>query len=221
MLVPGKRDFFYLTRRKLSATLTSRCRRVPAILSGTFVTGQHSYEQESGGELDFARLVDLHYAPLYRFALSLAKTESDASDLVQETFRIWATKGHQLQEPSKVKAWLFTSLHRLFLETQRKLTRFPHCDIEDASDELPVIDPALVDRLDGQGLVALLARVDPQFQAPVALFYLEDYSYQEIAGIVGVPLGTVKSRIARGLAQLKQLLLQAEQRSPSARKDFK
>jgi RNA polymerase sigma-70 factor, ECF subfamily len=49
--------------------------------------------------------------------------------------------------------------------------------------------------------------VDEQFQAAVALFYLEDYSYNEIASILEIPLGTVKSRIARGLAQLKELVL--------------
>jgi RNA polymerase sigma-70 factor (ECF subfamily) len=55
--------------------------------------------------------------------------------------------------------------------------------------------------------VELLGQVDHQFQAAVALFYLEDYSYNEIASILGVPLGTVKSRIARGLGQLKALVL--------------
>jgi RNA polymerase sigma-70 factor (ECF subfamily) len=52
-----------------------------------------------------------------------------------------------------------------------------------------------------------LAQVDPQFQSAVALFYLEDYSYNEIAAILEIPLGTVKSRIARGLTQLKALVL--------------
>ena len=51
-----------------------------------------------------------------------------------------------------------------------------------------------------------LARVDEVFQAPVTLFYLQDCSYNEIADILGVPLGTVKSRLARGIAQLQQLL---------------
>jgi RNA polymerase sigma-70 factor (ECF subfamily) len=46
-----------------------------------------------------------------------------------------------------------------------------------------------------------------QFQAAVALFYLEDYSYNEIAAILEIPLGTVKSRIARGIAQLRVLIL--------------
>ena len=66
-----------------------------------------------------------------------------------------------------------------------------------------------MNHLDAQAAVELLAQVDPQYQAAVALFYLEDYSYNEIAGILEVPLGTVKSRIARGLAQLKKLVLRS------------
>jgi RNA polymerase sigma-70 factor (ECF subfamily) len=61
--------------------------------------------------------------------------------------------------------------------------------------------------LDAQDVLQLLGQVDEQFQAAVALFYLEDYSYNEIAAILDIPLGTVKSRIARGLGQLKELVL--------------
>ena len=139
--------------------------------------------------------------------MSLTGTESDAGDLVQETFLTWANKGHQLQDASRVKAWLFTTLHRGFLESRRRVTRFPHFELTEAEAELPPVEVDLVARLDAQGVVALLGQVDPQFQAAVALFYLEDYSYQEIATILEVPLGTVKSRIARGLVQLKELVL--------------
>jgi RNA polymerase sigma-70 factor (ECF subfamily) len=158
-------------------------------------------------ERDFERLVELHYGPLYRFALSLTRTETDAGDLTQETFRIWAEKGHQLQDRTRAKSWLFTTLHRLYLQTQRRQTRFPHIELDAAGEEdLPSVDVQLADRLDAEGVVALLRRVDAQFQAAVALFYLEDYSYNEIAQVLEIPLGTVKSRIARGLAQLRQLL---------------
>jgi len=53
----------------------------------------------------------------------------------------------------------------------------------------------------------MLGQVELPFRAALALFYLEDYSYSEIAAILEVPLGTVKSRIARGLAQLRELVL--------------
>ena len=152
-------------------------------------------------------LVDQFYAPLYRFAMSLTRTESDAGDLVQDTFTIWAAKGHQLLDVSKVKSWLFTTLHRRFLESQRRVIRFPHLELSAVDHELPAVEPGLVNQMDARQAVELLAKVDPQYRAAVALFYLEDYSYNEIAGILEVPLGTVKSRIARGLAQLKTLLM--------------
>jgi len=167
-----------------------------------------SYDKDrERGAVDFEALVELHYGPLYRFAMSLTRTESDACDLVQQTFLTWATKGHQLQDVSKVKSWLFTTLHRAFLESRRRLTRFPHVEIGEAEAELPNVEPDLVSRLDAQDVLQLLSQVDEQFQAAVALFYLEDYSYNEIASILEIPLGTVKSRIARGLAQLKELVL--------------
>ena len=62
--------------------------------------------------------------PLYRFALSLSRQESDAADLTQQTFLLWASKGHQLRDPSKVKTWLFTSLYREFLGRKRQQDRF-------------------------------------------------------------------------------------------------
>src|SRR5512136_78759 len=136
-------------------------------------------EEHPRGEVDFQSLVDLHYSPLYRFAMSLTRAESDACDLVQQTFLTWATKGHQLQDLSKVKSWLYTTLHRAFLESRRRLSRFPHLEISEAEAELPHVEPDLVNRLDAQEVVQLLGRVDEQFQAAVALFYLEDYSYNE------------------------------------------
>jgi RNA polymerase sigma factor (sigma-70 family) len=186
--------------------------------SGTFVAARASYSLDGGqSEPDFQSLVDLHYGPLYRFAMSLTRAESDAGDLVQQTFLTWATKGRQLQDPSKAKAWLFTTLHRAFLESRRRITRFPHLEISEAEAELPNVDLDLVSRLDAQEVLELLGRVDEQFQAAVALFYLEDYSYNEIAEILEVPLGTVKSRVARGLSQLKALVLRNGMPGPNAK----
>ena len=166
---------------------------------------------------DFQSLVDLHYVALYRFAMSLTRTESDACDLVQQTFLTWATKGQQLRDSSKAKSWLFTTLHRAFLESRRRYVRFPHLEIGEAEAELPNVEVDLVSRLDAQEVLGLLGRVDEQFQAAVALFYLEDYSYNEIATILEIPLGTVKSRIARGLVQLKGLVNRAARRGTESK----
>src|SRR5262245_62168376 len=83
----------------------------------------------------FEAIVSEQYEALFRFAMSLTRSESDARDLTQQTFYIWATRGHQLRDVSKVKAWLFTTLHRVFLVARRKQSRFPHHDLEAVSDE--------------------------------------------------------------------------------------
>ena len=92
-------------------------------------------------------LVARFYAPLYQFAFSLTRSEPDACDLTQQTFTIWATKGHQLRDASKVKTWLFTTLHREYLALRRRQTRFPHFDLETTADELPAVLPTPVNRL--------------------------------------------------------------------------
>jgi RNA polymerase sigma-70 factor (ECF subfamily) len=154
---------------------------------------------------DFETVVAAYYEPLYRFAISLAHSEADACDLTQQTFYMWATKGHQLRDPSKVKSWLFTTLHRAFLETRRSQNRFPHSELTEAEEDLPVIQPEAARRLDAMQAVEALRQVSELYRAPVALFYLDDCSYQEIAEILEVPIGTVKSRMARGLAELKHI----------------
>src|ERR1041384_2873359 len=98
---------------------------------------------------DFEQIVSQHYEPLYRFAFSLTRTEADACDLTQQTFLIWATKGHQLRDRSKIKSWLFTILHREFLNIRRRAVRFPHFELSDAAADLPTIAPEAVSALDG------------------------------------------------------------------------
>jgi len=156
---------------------------------------------------DFEQIVSLYYEALYRFAFSLTRMEADASDLTQQTFYIWATKGHQLRDRSKVKSFLFTILHREFLNLRRRAVRFPHFELSDAEDDLPTILPEMVNTLDAAQVLEFLAQVQEPYQAALSLFYLEDYSYKEIADILEVPLGTVRSRISRGMAQLQKSIL--------------
>ena len=154
----------------------------------------------------FETMVADHYEPLFRFAMSLTRAESDAWDLTQQTFYVWARKGHQLRDLSKAKTWLFTTLHRVFLEGRRRQVRFPHDDLEEVSEQLPAFPLELGDQVDSSQVLSALAQMDEVFQAAVALFYLDDCSHKEIAEILAVPVGTVKSRIARGIRQLREIL---------------
>jgi RNA polymerase sigma-70 factor (ECF subfamily) len=154
----------------------------------------------TGDQTNFEEIVDRYYRGLYQFALSLTGAAAEAGDLTQQTFYLWATKGHQLRDAGKIKSWLYTTLHREFLQSRRRQTRFPHVSTEEA--ELPPIEPAFVQQLDGATVLDCLQDVDELYRAPLALFYLDDRPYKDIAEVLGVPIGTVQSRIARGKAQL-------------------
>ncbi len=173
-------------------------------------TGLFSQQQSSAACAEFEDLVERYYRPLYQFAYSLAFSEADAWDLTQQTFYTWSVKGEQLRDPTKAKSWLFTTLHRTFLQSRRRETRFPHHQLEQADSELPLTLPKAPDRLDSARALTALSSMDDKFRAPISLYYLEDCSYDEIAGILNVPLGTVKSRISRGIVQLQKLLADDE-----------
>ena len=176
---------------------------------------QSSYDEDAGSVgLDFENLVARYYHKLYQFAFALTRSEADAWDLTQQTFFVWATKGTQLRDISKVKTWLFTTLHRAFLQIHRKRARFPHLELSEVEAQLPEISPERASEFDSEQVLAALAQVDAVYQAPVALFYLEDCPYKEIARRLDVPLGTAKSRIARGIAQLRKLMASASDTSP-------
>ena len=164
---------------------------------------------------DFDSLVANYYQPLYRFAVSLMRDEAGACDLTQQTFYIWANKGHQLREKSKVKTWLFTTLHREFLRSRRRQNRFPHIELESIMTELPTVPPPSINELDSGHLLVALAKLDELHRAAVALFYLQDYSYNEIAGMLEVPVGTVKSRLSRGIGRLYGLLTAVTPKPPT------
>jgi hypothetical protein len=80
------------------------------------------------------------------------------------------------------------------------------------AEELPVVSPEPANPLDCFQVLFALGRLDEVFQAAVALFYLEDFAYKDIALILEVPVATVKSRIARGVEQFRRILL--SDRSP-------
>src|SRR5215831_15877315 len=157
-------------------------------------------------DLEFENLVKLYYADLYRFGLSLTGSEADAADLTQETFYIWANKGHQLQKPASVKAWLFTTLHREFLKICRRRNRFSNESIDERTEELPGVAADCAERVDSQTLLRILGEIAEDFRAPLVLYYMEDLSYKEIADVLSLPLGTVQSRITRAKIQLLRRL---------------
>ena len=157
---------------------------------------------------EFSQLVDAHYQALFRFALSLAKNPSDASDLTQQTFLIWAKRGHGLRDKSKAKAWLFSTLYREFLQGRRRAGRVTAWeDLDPQEAELPAPENDFVAGLDTGIMTEALQELDEVFRVPLTLFCQQDLSYKEMAEVLDVPVGTVMSRLARGKARLRAVLL--------------
>jgi RNA polymerase sigma-70 factor (ECF subfamily) len=156
--------------------------------------------------LEFETVVETFYSSLFRFGISLVGNEADASDLTQQTFLIWANKGDQLRDPSKVKTWLFTTLYREFLRSRRREKSHPVQRLDEMEIEL-ADEAALPSRdLDAQKVLEALKGLDEVYREPLALFYLEEISYRQIAEVLAIPIGTVMSRLARGKAMLRQRL---------------
>lgn len=155
----------------------------------------------------FVQLVDAHYAALFRFAVSLTRSDADASDLTQQTFYIWATKGHTIREIAKAKTWLFTTLYREFIRGRRRGQRITSiADLPPSDQDPPDLESDQIARLDHGVVMEALQDVDPVFRAALTLCYIKDLTYQEIAEILEVPIGTVMSRLNRGKAHLRTAL---------------
>lgn len=159
---------------------------------------------------EFNDLVGAWYGPLYRFALSLAHNPDDAQDLTQTTFLKWAQKGDTLRQRNKAKTWLFSVLYREFLDQARRSRKFVQTELVD--DTLPAPDsPSAERRIDAATAVAFLAKLDRRFRAPLILFYMENHSYQDIAQILDIPIGTVMSRLRRGKDRLHAMMAEASE----------
>ena len=158
-------------------------------------------------EADYEQAVATYYDALYAFGYSLAGNEDDACELTQETYCRLLTKGSQLRDTSKVKSWLFTTLYRVFLGWKDRRARLPHFEISSVEAELPVITPAHVDVLENDAIRDALLELEEHYRTPVMLFYLNDHSYEEIAEILDVPIGTVMSRLSRAKGLLRERLV--------------
>lgn len=162
----------------------------------------------SRSELDAAyrEAVSAHYEALYRFALHLARNREEAEDLTQYAYLKLARKHRTLRDLSKVKSWLFSTLYRQFIDNCRKRGRYTGLPTEDLPSSEASPRHELSRKLEYERLHAALERIPESTRAPLLLFYMEDASYKEIADILGIPIGTVMSRLSRGKQQLYEQL---------------
>src|SRR4051812_6578403 len=161
-------------------------------------------------------VVEQHSARVYRLAYRLTGNVHDAEDLTQEVF-VRVFRSLSSYTPGTFEGWLHRITTNLFLDGVRRKKRVRFDALaEDAHDKLPgrEPDPSRVydDTHLDDDVQAALDALAPQFRAAVVLCDIEGLSYEEVAVTLGVKLGTVRSRIHRGRAQLREAL--AHRRRP-------
>jgi RNA polymerase sigma-70 factor (ECF subfamily) len=176
-----------------------------------------------GGEsVSFETLLAAVVNPAYGYVLRLTRNQADAEDLIQEASFL-AHRGFSSFEPgSNFKAWFFTILTNCYRSKYRRDVRRPTVDLDDTPDlyiyrrsgeaGFPTGGPdpaaALLDKLGTERVEAALAQLPEEYRVVATLYFMQDFSYEEIARAVECPVGTVRSRLHRGRKMLQKALWQ-------------
>ena len=154
---------------------------------------------------DFARLLEAEIPRLRRYARALTRDVTRADDLVQSCLMRAVAKQHLWQPGTDLRAWLFTILHNQHVNDVRRSAREGNTVELSAATELTVQSNA-IDSLQLRDLETALGRLAPEQRQVILLVGLEGMAYEQVATILGVPVGTVRSRLSRGRDQLRQLM---------------
>src|SRR5918999_6462159 len=164
----------------------------------------------------FDALVLPHLDRLLAFAVRRTDARDDAEDALQEAcVRAWLAFD-DLRDPARVRGWLYKILRTVLSETQERkgrrqqlvsITRLESAHEELVGSDRDMLFDEVAARLSGEAVRAALAQLPEDFAVAVALHDIDGFKYHEIAEIVGVPIGTVMSRISRGRRLLAGALL--------------
>jgi RNA polymerase sigma-70 factor, ECF subfamily len=168
--------------------------------------------------LDFEQDVIPYMRKLYPAALRMTRNPSDAEDLLQETFARAYAAFHQFRPGTNLSAWLYRILSNTFINTRRKVGREPAQSLFSelgeqqvpesllSSSAAPSAEEEALNRLADSEVIRALRELPEGFSTTIYLADVEGYPYKEIAEIMGVPIGTVMSRLHRGREQLRKRL---------------
>ena len=146
----------------------------------------------------------VHVAGLRRYAVALTGSRFEAEDLVQETLTRAIAAASSFRKGGNLRGWLFTIMHNAFVSG----VRARRAADRELDDDLPELSqaPTQLDRLEVRDVLAGLSRLPEAQRAALVLIALEDFSYSEAARVLGVPLGTLMSRLARGREALRRAM---------------
>ena len=155
--------------------------------------------------LDIEMLVAEHHRAVYACAYRLTGSVPDAEDLTQQVFLAAQQRLAQLRSPDCARGWLLAILRNRFLKDNRRPLPVPATTVGLDLDAMPM-EAGADDLADHDRLQEALAKIPPDFRVVLVMFYFEDCSYREIAEQLGLPIGTVMSRLARAKGHLRAKL---------------
>lgn len=148
-----------------------------------------------------------HIVSLRRYAYLLCRNQADADDLVQETLSKALAAAHTLQPGRELRPWLFSILHNTHFSDQRQLSRQVRAAaFLDATLGEAHTQPEQEKHLEARDTLRMLGRLSTDQQAALMLIAVEGISYEEAAQVLGIPVGTLMSRLARGRERLRRLV---------------
>lgn len=157
---------------------------------------------------EFERLAMPLLDPLYNFACWLCSDRDEASDLVQESFAKALKAFGSFQEGTNFRAWMFRIVRNTFLTSRTALERRNTVqedeeEFQDVAITMDTPESLLIRRADTELVQAAIAQLSPAFREVVLLADLEEMKYHEVAETLGIPIGTVMSRLARARRQMR------------------
>lgn len=149
--------------------------------------------------------IEAHIEGLRRYALALVGNPSDADDLVQESLRRVLSYAGERDDIENWRAYLYATLHNVRAGQFARMNAGKHVSIDEHVDEISCSAPQHA-HIECQDMNRALAQIPSDQREVVLLVGLEGLSYREVAAVLGIPLGTVMSRLSRGRAALRRLM---------------
>ena len=176
-----------------------------ADLPVSFIDQELLQQIARGDEQAFDRLYESYNLAVYRYALSLVGDPAVAEEILQDVFLAVWKGADRFRYQAQIKTWLLRIAHYRAMSRLRQNNMAAALDeIEDVPDELAIED--LYANPDLERVQAAVLQLSPKLRAVVELAFMHDLSYAEIASVVNIPIGTVKSRMSNALRRLGQIL---------------
>ncbi len=146
-----------------------------------------------------------HLPRLRRYATALTRDQEHAEDLLQDTLERAYRKWHLWLPGSNLRAWLFSIMHNVFMnQLARDAKRPTAISLDEAINESTAARNET--QMEARDLLSALAKLSDEQREVVLLVCLEDLKYEEVAYVLRIPIGTVRSRLARGRERLRRLM---------------